>query len=218
VIPEARRRSVVVLGGGMAGLSCAHELAPAADVVVLERETSPGGRMHSERLVPGGPWGNFGSQMITADRVNVVRLARAVGCPLTSVKWAHVLDRARLTFQGMHVRAADQEVLTRTIERLEDEQRHRRDPTLPEIDDRSFADWLGDVPETVRQFWEEWSQGLANATPEEISLYAAMCLWGDQRVSPWHDAEVARHDLGDCVVEGRASSAGSSGRHSAIVA
>ncbi len=186
----------------MAGLSCAHELASMADVVVLERESWLGGRMHSERLAPDGPWGNFGAQMITADRVNVVRLARAVGCSLTTVKWAHVLDRARLTFQGMHVGTGDQEVLRQTIERLEDEQSRRRDPALSELDDRSFADWLGDLPATVRDFWEEWSQGLANARTEEISLYAAMCLWGDQRVSPWRDAKLARHDLGDCVVDG----------------
>ena len=188
----------------MAGLAAAHALRRAGvdRVVVLEQAAVAGGRMLSERLVPDGPWGNYGSQMITAERVNVVRLARSVGCNLLPVKWAHVLERARLTFQGMRVDQGEQQVLRDTIARLESEQARPRDPALPEIDDRCFADWLGEVPATVREFWEDWSQGLANASISEISLYAALCLWGEQRVSPWSSTAVAHHDLGDCVVGG----------------
>lgn len=42
--------SVVVVGGGVAGLSCAYRLSLAGhDVEVLERESTPGGRMRSEQ-------------------------------------------------------------------------------------------------------------------------------------------------------------------------
>ncbi len=45
----ARRRwDVIVVGGGLAGLAAAHELAGAA-VCVLERETHPGGRVRTQR-------------------------------------------------------------------------------------------------------------------------------------------------------------------------
>lgn len=195
------RADVVILGGGMSGLAAADTLRDH-DVIVIEKEPSVGGRMHSERLDGRGPWGNYGAQMITAERVTVVRLARQAGCVLIPVKWAHVLERARLTFQGMRVEQAAQDELRQTIARLEAEQAVPRDPKLPELDEQSFGHWLGEVHDSVREFWEDWSQGLADASIDAISLYAALCLWGDQRVSPWTGDHVPFHDLGDCIVEG----------------
>ena len=75
------------------------------------------------------------------------------------------------------------EQLQETIRRLEAEQAQPRPLTDPSIDQTSFGTWLGDVRPAVREFWEDWSQGLANAAVDEISLYAALCLWGDEHAS-----------------------------------
>jgi protoporphyrinogen/coproporphyrinogen III oxidase len=192
---------VVVIGGGIAGLAAAYTLRDE-DVVVLEREPSVGGRTYSEQV--DGLWGNYGAQMITSERVTVVSLASDVGCELLSVQWAHVLERARLAFQGMRVGGDAAAQLQEVIRRLEAEQADPRPLTDPSIDATSFGAWLGNVDPSVRAFWEDWSQGLANASVDEISLYAALSLWGDQRVSPWRSAsaEIPRHAYGDCVVAG----------------
>ena len=51
---------VVVLGGGIAGLSAAHELAERGfEVVIAERTGVPGGKARSSPVRPVGssPWG-----------------------------------------------------------------------------------------------------------------------------------------------------------------
>jgi oxygen-dependent protoporphyrinogen oxidase len=70
--------SVVVVGGGVAGLSCAFRLQQRGHTVhVLEREAVPGGRMRSERV------GDFvvdrGAQFIASSYTNLRRMAVELG-------------------------------------------------------------------------------------------------------------------------------------------
>jgi len=70
--------SVVVVGGGVAGLTCAWRLSRAGhDVEVLEREAAPGGRMRSEDH--GGYRIERGAQFLTRGYHNLHAIADALG-------------------------------------------------------------------------------------------------------------------------------------------
>jgi oxygen-dependent protoporphyrinogen oxidase len=70
--------SVVVVGGGLAGLSAAWRLQQTGhDVVVLEAEAEPGGRMRSERH--GGFVLDRGAQFVSSAYRNLHRLIDALG-------------------------------------------------------------------------------------------------------------------------------------------
>lgn len=74
--------SIAIVGGGVAGLTCAWRLRRAGhDVEVLEREAEPGGRMRSERL--STPRGEFvvdrGAQFVASGYRNMRTVEAALG-------------------------------------------------------------------------------------------------------------------------------------------
>jgi len=70
--------SVVVVGAGIAGLTCAWRLQQTGhDVEVLEREKTPGGRMRSERR--GGYILDRGAQFIASGYRNLHQIAHSLG-------------------------------------------------------------------------------------------------------------------------------------------
>src|SRR6185503_20403598 len=72
----AQQAEVVVVGGGIAGLSAAWELRDR-DVIVLEASARAGGRLMSE---PRGPyWLNFGGHVVGGQETATGRLLAATG-------------------------------------------------------------------------------------------------------------------------------------------
>jgi oxygen-dependent protoporphyrinogen oxidase len=74
--------SIAIVGGGVAGLTCAWRLQRAGhDVEVLEREAEPGGRMRSERVAT--PRGEFvvdrGAQFVASGYRNMRTVEAALG-------------------------------------------------------------------------------------------------------------------------------------------
>src|SRR5690606_9543118 len=81
--PTGRERvGVAIVGGGVAGLTCAWRLAGAAfaDVAVLELDVREGGTSQSGRTQNGvHPWGAHYLPAPLEDRGPVVRLLRELG-------------------------------------------------------------------------------------------------------------------------------------------
>ena len=69
--PRATQPDVIIVGGGMAGLSAAMALRPRS-VLVLEADTRPGGRLLSQPA--GDYWLNMGAHMFGAPETPVGRL------------------------------------------------------------------------------------------------------------------------------------------------
>ena len=74
---------VAVVGAGISGLACARDLSRAGlEVVVLERESTPGGRMNTR--VKGGFAFDFGADFLADCYRNLQELARVTGVQLES--------------------------------------------------------------------------------------------------------------------------------------
>jgi protoporphyrinogen/coproporphyrinogen III oxidase len=190
-----QRLDVAVLGAGVAGLTAAYLLRDR-DLEVFDSASHVGGRTRSLQQ-PDGIWLNTGAQYVSTDRVKVVELADAVGARLITD------DNLEEYWRGLYPPDPDERSeVEGVIERITEQQMHRRPATLPELDDQPLDHWLGDVSPATHRFFDRWCQIMNSGSSVEISLYGALWLWGDQRSTPWIDKPVPRHDRGDCVFDG----------------
>jgi monoamine oxidase len=193
-----RQRDVIILGAGLAGLSAAYDLRDL-DFEVLEAADYIGGRTKSVKL-PNGPWINYGAQYITEDRPKVVELADAVGVELLpSENFDEYWKRLLPATPGPRAEAEA------AIERIEAEQQKPRPATLTELDEQSFADWLGPMSTGAAAYFEAVCELMNCASSVELSLYGGLWIWGEQRSTPWSTDEIPRHSRGEVIVSGGTS-------------
>lgn len=76
---SGERALVVVVGAGLAGLSCADRLAGDVDVAVLEARDRVGGRCWSSRGWDNGQVAEHGGELIEAGQNHVIALANELG-------------------------------------------------------------------------------------------------------------------------------------------
>jgi monoamine oxidase len=83
VRPGAAHHSVVVLGGGLAGLSAAYELRSRGhDVTVVEARDAAGGRVRTVRDFAGQQYAEAGAQYITREHAVTLHYVTAFGLTL----------------------------------------------------------------------------------------------------------------------------------------
>lgn len=74
----AQKRTVIVIGGGIAGVAAAYELRKhGCEVTILEGGDRLGGRVHSKKI--GGVTSEMGASFLTNAYTNVLAFLREVG-------------------------------------------------------------------------------------------------------------------------------------------
>jgi oxygen-dependent protoporphyrinogen oxidase len=191
---EAEHYDVVIVGGGIAGMAAAMRLRERR-LLILESERVVGGRTLSREW--RGHWANVGAQAITNDdKVRMTELANEVGCTLENRVMGGGLSQWPTLSKAA---AAD---VAETDRRLDAEAANPRDETLPELDDQTMAEFLGDISEEALGSYERWMGSMMTASTFEVSLHGALILHGDQWSTPWSTDEVAHTGRGPSIVMG----------------
>jgi monoamine oxidase len=193
-----KQLDVVILGGGLSGLTSALKLQHL-DLEVLDAADWIGGRTHSVKI-PNGPWINFGAQYITEDRPTIVELADSLGVDLVHSEMFE--DYYKLLLPADPDARAEAEA---GLRRILEEQSKPRPLTLPELDEQSFADWLGPMSEEAADYFDRITLLMNCASTVDLSLAGGLWVWGEQRTSPWNTPDIPHHDRGELVVAGGTS-------------
>ena len=180
----------IVVGGGIAGLSAAWGLR-GWKVLVVERDQRLGGRIRSEPRPPY--WLNVGAHVFAGPGSATRRLIEEAGVEAARVPGhlAAVELRGKVVAGGrpelfplrLRLSGSERVALIRAGARLRlavrtYEQNARPLPGEPHLetqrrvlgygDDRSFAEWLGDVPPVVKAIFAT-TVGRSTAEPEELA-------------------------------------------------
>jgi protoporphyrinogen/coproporphyrinogen III oxidase len=168
---ERAAYDVVVVGAGIAGLAAAWELRDH-DVLVLESEARIGGRIWSERR--GDYWLNFGAHVFGSPGTATGRLLADTGVHAVQVPGRlaaaslggrivaggpvelfpfrlpmPVRSRLALVRAGIKLRRAVERYSRIAAPRPGEEAAERQDRMLSFLDDRSFSEFIGPLPEDV---------------------------------------------------------------------
>lgn len=184
------QREVVVVGAGIAGLAAAHALR-GRDVVVLEAAERAGGRIHSERR--GEVWLNFGAHVFGGEDSASGRLLQQLGVraePVPGRLAAVSLNgklvssgpvetfplrlpmpfRSRLALvrTGLRLRLAVRQYARIAAVRPGEDPADRQRRLLEFLDDRSFAEFAGPLPEDADLLFRS-TLTRSSGEPEELA-------------------------------------------------
>ncbi|MEO5633657.1 NAD(P)/FAD-dependent oxidoreductase [Gaiella sp.] len=183
-------KDVVVIGGGIAGLTAAYSLRDL-DVVLLEVADRAGGRIFSEPR--GENWLNFGAHVFGGEGSGTGQLLRELGVgaeavpgrlaavslngklvssgPVESFPFRLPMplrSRAALVRTGIRLRLAVREYAKIAAPRDGEDPAARQQRMLDFMDDRSFAEFSGELPEDVDLLFRS-TLTRSSGEPEELA-------------------------------------------------
>lgn len=175
----SEEKDVVILGGGLAGLTAAYQLRDR-DIVVLEREDRVGGRTFSGEWQ--GYWYNAGAQFVWDHRT--LAICEELGIDLLDAKGAHsaVYMRGKLVsaphpyllFLKMPLSLRERIDFARTILKL-----RRIAGKYPNVDRlgmdaKSLAEIMGDVTPITREILDRVVESAMALSTDEVSGYIGL--------------------------------------------
>ena len=188
-------RDVAVLGGGVAGLTAAFHLREV-DVEVLEASASIGGRTLSKEFSED-VWANYAAQYLSADKTKMIELADELDMTMLEARFSEA------DLRGLDdLSEAELAEIEAVQDRIIAEQAKPRDPTSDELDDQTFAEWLGAAPRHVLEYFDHWCSSLMCVSSAETSLYGMLLLWGAQRTTAFDTEPVSFSNRGDVIIKG----------------
>ena len=161
-LPEARTDRVVIVGGGIAGLSAAWRLRHR-DVLLLEAGDRLGGRMRSDRC--GEYWLNYGAHLFPAPGSLVDRMARERGLETVPVTGglmglavgSKILEGGRVETYPLRLPLSTRDRIAFARAGLKVQRTVRRYQRLQRRydfeDHRTFAELLGPLPPAVHDIF-----------------------------------------------------------------
>jgi oxygen-dependent protoporphyrinogen oxidase len=183
-------RDVVIVGGGIAGLTAAWQLRHR-DVLLLEASECLGGRMRSQPLGPY--WLNYGAHLFPAPGTLVDRLATECGLETVPVRGSMMglavgstlltSGRAETYPFRLPLSLRDRVAFARAGLAIRRAVARSRRPDLPPDaeDHRTFGDLLGSLPPAVREIFS-CAAHRATAELDELSAACGISLfalvWG----------------------------------------
>lgn len=199
------RQRVVVVGGGFAGLACAHEmLAAGYDVSVVEARNRIGGRVLSFRDMIPNRVVEGGAELIGSNHPTWVAYAEKFGLEFWDVTDDEDLS-VPIHIGGRLLDDVTAERLYSRIEKVIDSLTNKAEPIDPEkpwksanarrLDRQSVADWIAKLDESVllkRLIGIEFASDNAvdNSKASMLAMLAAIQGGGGQRF--WTESEVYR--------------------------
>ncbi len=202
---EARKRSVIVVGAGFAGLAAAHELAAAGyDVTVIEARGRIGGRVLSfSDMIPGKNM-EGGAELIGSNHPTWVAYAKKFGLEFLDVTEAEDLEFPIL-IGGKRLDADAAEALWEEMDAVMsrmnadagpiDAEQPWKSPNAVELDKKTVGDWLAaqEVSDLTRDGLKallEGDNGAALSRQSYLGMLAQVKGGGVEAY--WTESEVYR--------------------------
>lgn len=200
----AKKRSVIVVGAGFAGLACAHELIAAGyDVTVVEARGRIGGRVLSfSDLVPGKNV-EGGAELIGSNHPTWVQYAEKFGLEFLDVSESEL--EAPIIIGGRKLDAKESEALWEEMDAALaamnadatpiDADQPWKSPKAAELDKRTVADWLAaakvsDVCRDALKAQLAGDNGVAVSLQSYLGMLAQVKGGGVEKY--WTESEVYR--------------------------
>jgi monoamine oxidase len=177
VTDALRGSTVVIAGGGLAGLTAAHELIRmgAAVTLVEARRDRLGGRIWTRRDFQDGQSAEAGGDLIEASQTDLLRLAQELGCePVRILRsgFAHYLSTSRKVTGAGRAWSRLSDVLQEHIHAYTLAEQHWHGGIARELARRSAADWLRSLADPELERIAVGLRGFFLADPEDLSLLA----------------------------------------------
>ncbi len=183
------KKSVIIIGAGMAGLSAAYELHKAGwETTVLEARNRVGGRVFSMREFSNGLVAEGGGEYIDEDHARMIAYAKEFNLPLGKVgswqgqsgDWAAFGGKTgRMTNEsvwGVNIQDEYQKMwlaLAELGKQVPDPANPLSAPAAKELDAKSAAEWIAaqtHVHGLGRKMFSNHIRGEYTCEPEEFSL------------------------------------------------